>query len=61
MDATPAGRLVLFPQVFLAAVVLLDLPWVHLHAAALHLFSKVHAMCRLLFVQQWSFCNCLYF
>lgn len=43
VDGTPAGRLVLFPQVFLAAIALLDLPWVHLHAAALDLFSKVRS------------------
>ena len=41
VEATPAGQLVLFPQLFLAAVVLLDGPWAHLHAAALDLFSKV--------------------
>lgn len=41
VGATPTGRLLLFPQVFLAAVTLLDLPWVHVHAAALDLFSKV--------------------
>ncbi len=39
-DATPAPQLVLFPQLFLAAVAALDSPWVHLHAAALRLFSK---------------------
>lgn len=44
MGATPAGKLVLFPQVFLAAIVLLDLPWVHLHTAALHLFSKARTV-----------------
>lgn len=43
VGATPAGKLMLFPQVFLAAIVLLDLPWVHLHTAALHLFSRVLA------------------
>jgi hypothetical protein len=46
VGATPAGRLLLFPQVFLAAVSLLDLPWVHVHAAALDLFSKVAPRCR---------------
>ncbi len=41
MEGTPAGKLVLYPQVFLAALALLDTPWVHLHAVSLHLFSTV--------------------
>lgn len=41
VEGTPAGKLVLYPQVFLTAVALLDLPWVHLHAVALRLFSTV--------------------
>ena len=41
VDATPRRQLVLYPQVVLAALALLELPHVHLHAAALSLTSKV--------------------
>lgn len=41
--ATPAVELVLYPQLFLAALSSLDLPFVSLHAAALSLFSKVRS------------------
>lgn len=41
VDVTPRAHLVLYPQLYLAALVALDLPYVHLHAAALTLFAKV--------------------
>ena len=44
VEATPAGQLVLYPQVFLASLALLDLPWVHVHVVVLQLFSKVRPL-----------------
>lgn len=41
VEGTPAGKLVLYPQVFMTALALLDTPWVHLHAVSLHLFGTV--------------------
>lgn len=39
--ATPANELLLYPQLFLTALSVLDLPFVQLHSAALRLFSRL--------------------